>query len=79
VVGIPVPSGPGGRQWEHYGADFHAHMKAEVRRRLVNGIIEELDPQVSVQRQPKWIREQEARLRERYILPGAAPTLTEES
>jgi hypothetical protein len=65
--------------WEHYGSDFHKHMKADVRRRLVAGLVEELGPQVSVQRRPKWIREQEARFRERYMPPGTAAAPTEGS
>jgi hypothetical protein len=66
-----VQAGVDEAYWEHYGDGIHKHMKADVRRRLVEGIVEDLDPQVSVQRQPKWIREQEARLRERYMPPGA--------
>lgn len=59
--------------WEHYGQDFHEHMKADLRRKLVDGIVAELDPQVSVQRKPKRLRKWEADLQSRYVPPSPGP------
>lgn len=64
--------------WEHYGADFYAHMKADLRRQLVTAIVEELDPPVSVQRKPKWIRKWEAQRRDRYVPPTDEPAVATE-
>lgn len=57
--------------WDHYGGDYWSHMKADLRRRLVDAIAAELDPPVSVQRKPKWIRKREAQQRDRYVPPDA--------
>lgn len=62
--------------WEHYGSDYWEHLKADLRRKLVDGIVAELNPPVSVQRKPKWIRKWESDLRNRYVPPPgpAVPT-----
>lgn len=59
--------------WGHYGQDFYDHMKADLRRKLVDAIVAELDPPVSVQRQPKWIRKWESQMRDRFVPPGPGP------
>lgn len=38
--------------WDSYGPDFHEHLKAELRRRLIEEIVTELDPEVNVERSP---------------------------
>ena len=58
--------------WGHYGQDFHDHMKADLRRKLADAIVAELDPPVSVQRKPKWIRKWETDMRNRYVPPSAS-------
>lgn len=58
--------------WEMYPPEAHAHLKADVRRRLVEGIVAELDPPVVVQRAPRRVREWEKQASWRFMPPAAA-------
>ncbi len=52
--------------WDQLGEEYRAVVKADVARRLVDGVVSGLNVPVSVQRAPRWIREAEAGVRNRY-------------
>lgn len=55
--------------WEAYPSEAHEWMKADLLRRLAEGIVEKLNPKVTVQRQPRWIREWEKQRGPRFAPP----------
>lgn len=40
--------------WDTHGPEFHEYLKMELRRRLIEAIVENLEPQVTVERYPVW-------------------------
>lgn len=61
------------QSWELYGAEFQAALRARMQHRLAEALVKELDPPVSVQRAPLWVRQAEAGMLGRFppSEPGA--------
>jgi hypothetical protein len=53
--------------WDRLGDNFHTSVKNDLLRRFGEHVVRQLDPPVSVQRAPRWIREHQAEERNGFV------------